>query len=351
MKIAVALSGGVDSALCAKLLLDAGHEVIGVTMRLLPTSDDVFQEGIGNGVKMICDYLQIKSYVIDLRDDFKTTVLQHSWDLYKQGMTPNPCAYCNEKLKFGALLNFAESLGCEKLATGHYVRCEKDSNGIYHLLRGVDSLKDQTYFLLKLKQEQLKKVIMPLGYYTKQEVRALAENFKLPNAKKAESQDTCFGVKGDIFSDSLCKLFDGTARVGSFVNMNGKKLGTHEGIHLYTIGQRKGLKIALGSPAYVVKINNQNAEVQISINEADLACNAFEVENVSWQSGEEPLFPLETQVQIRYRSKAVDCTLYELTNGRIQVVFKEPQRAVTIGQGASFYQNEILLGGGFIVSV
>ncbi|OGV50220.1 MAG: tRNA 2-thiouridine(34) synthase MnmA [Lentisphaerae bacterium GWF2_44_16] len=350
-KIVAAISGGVDSSVAAAIYKEKGYEVIGVTLKMKSCDENTEKRksccGIDDDLhaRTTADSIGIAHYFLDVREDFTAKVLKKGWEEYASGRTPNPCALCNRYLKFGRLLDYARKIGAEGIITGHYSIVRQNAGPTYSLHRGIDSQKDQSYFLFALTQEQLASTHMPLGTMTKKEVREYARRIGLPNAEKTESQDACFGIGDEAFSETLRRLFNGLPQKGFIIGDDGKALGEHNGIHLYTIGQRKGLGIALGKPAYVWKIDKGN--VYLSADEGRLFSENMLVENVNWQCPAKTE-SFECEVQIRYRSKPVKAKLTPCGASSYMVDFEKQQRAVTPGQAAVFYDGDKLLGGGWI---
>lgn len=349
MRIAVAFSGGVDSSSTALMLKHQGHEIIAVTMKLKKAGHPGLSPAEDAQIVAAAAKIGVEHHFIDLTNEFENEVLRYSWNEYANGRTPNPCAVCNPLIKFGKLLKFAEEHGASHLATGHYARITQNESGEYELRRGTFTAKDQSYFLFALPKAMLPRILMPLGGMTKEEARALAREYGLPNADKKESQDACFTAPDEIFSESLRNCFSAEIRNGFFIDENGKKLGRHEGFHLYTIGQRKGLKIALGKPAYVLDLNNTSGYITLTTNEELLFKKELIAENASWLLESCANTDFRCEVQIRYRSRPAPAELIQLGNGKVKVVFETPQRAITPGQAAVFYQEDRVLGGAWIL--
>lgn len=342
-KVAVALSGGVDSSVAAALALEAGHEVIGVTLRLkhpdpeFSASQTCASKEDMAAVQQICAKLGIEHRVLDEYPAFEERILRPAAAEYAKGRTPNPCCDCNLKVKFGLLIDFARREGCAKLLTGHYARIE-ETNGLYHLLRGDDRQKDQSYFLWRLRQEELAMIDFPVGKLAKDAVRAIAARYGFVTSDKPDSQDACFQVPGECFGETLRRLAGLPPLPGRFL-YRGKVVGRHPGIHLYTVGQRKGLGVALGIPGYVRAIDPETGDIELETDPEKLIAASFSVSELNWQFGDTH----PDEVQIRYRSKPVPC---RIEGPR---VFPEtPLRAVTPGQSAVFYRGNLLLGGGVI---
>ena len=354
-KFIAAMSGGVDSTVAAALYHNLGHEVIGVTLRMKPqqlddkvsqaccSSDDEIQ------AKMAADKLGIEHHIVESREDFYEKVLRKSWNEYRIGRTPNPCTICNYLVKFAQLIEYANAIGADGVITGHYAKIIKNKDGFYVIERGEDMNKDQTYFLYNLRQEQIAKVRFPVGDISKDKVRELAREFKFANSEKKDSQDACFLYDDKTFPESLRLLFRQNPTKGNFVDINGKVLGRHEGIHNYTIGQRKGLRIALGKPAYVKSIDETTRNITLTTNGDDLLDDAFTVKNINYQSSIARTKPFKCSIQVRYRSKAVIGTVIPNSDGKsAEVKLDVATRAVTAGQSAVFYDDNVLIGGGII---
>ncbi len=351
-KLVAALSGGVDSSVAAALMQQQGYEIIGVTLRLRRCDDTNEKRksccGADDNIQagQVAAILGIPHYFHDVKQLFTEQVLRYAWNEYAAGRTPNPCIMCNNHLKFGALWDFARQIGATGIVTGHYSRLEHDSAGDTRLLRGLDSVKDQTYFLAFLSLEQLAFTYFPLGGMNKQQVRKLAEKFGLPNAAKKESQDACFGYPGESFPVTLQHLFDAEAPQGNIVDDNGNILRAHHGIHDFTIGKRKGLGIALGKPAYVVEINRDSGDVILSTDSNKLLSTKLYCRNFNWLIA--PPDSLNCQVQVRYNQRPVEALFEALSDNSGRVTFAEPIRAVTPGQAIVFYQDAQVLGGAWI---
>jgi tRNA-specific 2-thiouridylase len=357
--IAVAMSGGVDSSAAAVLLREQGHELVGLSMQLWnqrrkldgEAEEDLQRTGRCCSIDDIWDarrvasHLGIPFYVLNLEGEFETTVVAPFVASYLRGETPSPCILCNNFVKFHHLVERAERIGAGKVATGHYARTRYDETlGRWLLLRGVDRNKDQSYFLFGLTQDQLSRTIFPLGELSKPEVREIARKAGLPTYDKAESQEICF-VQGRSYTEFVEKYAGLPATAGEIVELNGRTVGKHEGIHRFTIGQRKGL-VAAGKPQYVVQIDTGSRRVVIG-DDADLLRRRFEVRDANWIAIPALTEPLRCDVQIRNRFEPKPATI-AAEEGRVVVEFDEPQRAITPGQGAVFYWNDIVVGGGWI---
>jgi tRNA-specific 2-thiouridylase len=343
MKIAVAMSGGVDSSLAAALLKAGGHEVTGLTMDL--------SRGRGTAVapaRRNAEHIGIEHQVLDLADEFQEAVLRPAWLEYAGGRTPSPCLRCNVEMKFGLLADAAFRMGAERLATGHYARVEAGPDGAPILLRGADPSKDQSYFLAFLSRQQLERSTFPLGAMTKQVVRAMAAELGLPGAAAAESQDACIVQEGESFAETLRNLFGAEARPGPVVDDEGRMLGTHGGAHLFTIGQRKGMPAPASGRCWVKAIEPERRTVRVTCDRDKLMAVKLAASRVNWIGGTPPSGQIRCGVQIRYRHEAVPARLYPVGGDKVEVFFDSPVRAVTPGQAAVFYDGERVLGGGWI---
>lgn len=370
MKIAVAMSGGVDSSAAAAILKEQGHELVGFTMQLwnqrrninvdengdpLPSRccslDDVYD------ARRVAETLGMPFYVLNLEKDFERDVVNPFVQSYLDGETPIPCVACNSRLKFNSLDRMALSLGCDKVATGHYARVEFDEKtNRYRLFRGKNHWKDQSYFLWELTQDQLSRSLFPLGEMLKSEVREVARENNLYTAEKAESQEICFVPDGNYsgFIDRYLEhenREDEIPNKGEIVNQDGKVLGEHTGIHRYTIGQRRGLGIAHEKPLYVVKIERLKNQIIVGEKE-ELGSLEFIAKGVNWVVFDEPIEPVRALVKVRYRHEPAPATIYALADAHAKIVFDEPQDAITPGQATVFYDTETgeeVVGGGWIV--
>ncbi|MDE6110728.1 MAG: tRNA 2-thiouridine(34) synthase MnmA [Eubacterium sp.] len=338
-KILIALSGGVDSSVAAGIITKE-YEAVGATMKLYCSNETDLRDG-----EKICDKIGIPYHLLDFEEDFKNSVIKDFIDTYENGGTPNPCIVCNKVMKFGKLLEAAEEFGCDGIATGHYVNIEY-KDGRYCLKKAADLSKDQSYVLYGLTQEQLSKTIFPLGNMTKDNARKYAESLEFDNSHKKESQDICFVPDGDYFK--FIENYTGKKfKKGHFKDKNGNILGTHQGIIKYTIGQRKGLGLALPQPMYVCEKNVDTNEVILCTND-ELFEKEVSVCNFNWISIENPSKEFKALAKIRYNMKEQPCTVYPLENNKIKIVFDEPQRAITKGQSAVIYDNDYVVGGGII---
>lgn len=354
--VVVAMSGGVDSSTVAALLVERGYRVLGIMMRLWsepPSLDDTPYASTNRccspaavtDARTVCAQLGIPFYLLNFEDDFKTHVVDYFIAGYTRGVTPNPCLQCNRALKFGVLLDKARALGADYLATGHYARVRARA-GKFELLRGRDPSKDQSYALCLLTQEQLAHVMFPLGEFTKDETRALARKFGLRVSEKEESQDLCFVTSGD-YRDFLRRHAPHTFVPGDIVDTRGKVLGRHQGLANYTIGQRKGLGIAVGEPLFVVALDVEHNRLIVGRAE-ELGRTELIADAVNWIAGTPPNGETRVTAKIRYRANEVPARVIPLGATRARVVFDTPLRDITPGQAVVFYDGEVCLGGGTI---
>ena len=345
-KVVVGLSGGVDSSVAAATLHNQDYQVVGLTLWLMKGKGQCCSEGMVDAAR-ICEQLGIPHHIVDSREVFQENIIDYLVSGYEAGITPLPCSQCNRAVKFAPMLQYArEKLGIDKIATGHYARIRYDAKSDrYQLLRAIDRNKDQSYFLYDLTQELLAGTIFPLGEHTKEETRKIAADFQLSTADKPESQDLCLIEAHGSMREFLDKYIN--QKEGDIVDLEGNVLGKHQGIHHYTIGQRKGLGIAAPNPLYVVKLDPVMNRVIVGDRNSggQLECT---VHRVNWVSIPEPQTPIRAEVQIRYRSKPVPASIIPLEDGHIRLVFEEPQFGVTPGQAAVWYDGETLLGGGII---
>jgi len=347
------MSGGVDSSATAALLLEQGYEVVGITLKLWPqdcvsrAEDKCCGPQAVTDARAVCHKLGISYYVIDEAAEFQKSVIQYFADEYKSGRTPNPCVMCNQNLKFGRLLTRANQLGAQYIATGHFARLEKSEDGSRTLLRrGRDLHKDQSYFLFSLRQDQLTRAIFPLGERTKHDTREVARHCQLKTADKQESMEICF-VPDNDYGRFLRQSRLADNHRGEIVDLRGVVRGYHNGIEFYTIGQRKGLGISSTKPLYVVELDAANNRVVVG-DDAALERDEFIADRCNWIAFDSPPESLPATVKIRYGHVAVPATLTCLPAGKMRVKLHTPQRAITPGQAAVFYQDDLVLGGGWI---
>lgn len=351
MKVAVAMSGGVDSSVAAALLVKEGHEVIGLMLRLWsePGKDCENRcctpEAMSEA-RRVATKLDIPFYTIDARQIFREVIVQNFLEGYSSGITPNPCYLCNQKIRWGYLLQNALMMGMEKVATGHYARLRIANNEV-ELLQAKDDSKDQSYVLSGLTQAQLQRSVFPLGEYLKSDVRTLAKEFGLSTAERPDSQDLCF-LGGMDYREFLYNNLGDKIEPGEILDRQGKVLGFHDGLPYYTVGQRKGIKIPAEEPYYVLEKDSSRNALIVGTRD-QLGMNKLRIGDMNWISGKEPALPLEVQVRIRYKAAILPATVFSRDNGIYHVGFERPLRDITAGQIAVIYQSEVCLGGGIII--
>ena len=354
-KVVVGLSGGVDSSVAAWLLKEQGYDVIGVTMQIWQDEPELIQEENGgccglsavDDARRVAQILDIPYYVMNFKKEFKANVMDYFVDEYLHGRTPNPCIACNRYVKWESLLQRSLAIGADYIATGHYARIEQLPNGRYAIRNSVTAAKDQTYALYNLTQEQLKRTLMPVGDYSKDQIRAMAEKIGLPTAHKKDSQEICF-VDDNDYAGFIDEYGQGKVPEGNFVDKDGKVLGRHKGITRYTIGQRKGLGLSLGYQAFVLEIRPDTNEVVIGTNE-DLMTTRVRANKLNFMTVEDLEGEMRVFAKIRYNHKGDWCTVRKTGEDEIECIFETPQRAVTPGQALVLYDGDYVLGGGTIL--
>jgi tRNA-specific 2-thiouridylase len=356
MRVVVGMSGGVDSSATAALLLEQGFDVVGITLKLWPqdcvsrAEDKCCGPQAVMDARAVCDKLGVPYYLIDEADQFQSKVIQYFADEYKAGRTPNPCVMCNQNLKFGRLIERADQLGARFIATGHFARVEHPSNGgtgdRVLLRRGRDPRKDQSYFLFSLRQDQLARAMFPLGEKTKSDTREVARHCNLKTAEKEESMEICF-VPDNDYGKFLQQAKLVEKHQGEIVDLHGRVLGKHDGIEFYTIGQRKGLGLSTPKPMYVIELDAATNRVVVGDDSA-LDRDEFTVDRCNWIPFENPPESFEATAKIRYNHPGTPATVTPMAGGRAKVKLLAPQRAITPGQAAVFYQDDLVVGGGWI---
>jgi tRNA-specific 2-thiouridylase len=348
--VIVALSGGIDSSFAAYVLKERGYNVIGITMQFYPLSNDDIagaykEERRIEGLKKIAKNLEIPLYILNLKKDFKNVVIDYFLKEYLSGRTPNPCLICNKKIKFKTLITKAQELDSEYIATGHYVRIEKDKKtGRYTLRKGEDALKDQSYFLFLLSQEHLKKAITPLGDFSKKEIKNFVKNMDFKDYIMPESQEICF-IQDKNYHNFISK--NRSINPGNIIDPRGKVLGRHKGIPFYTIGQRKGLGISKGHPLYILSMDAKSSTIIVGAEE-ELYEKELIAKELNWVSINPPEKSFLAKARIRYKHKEDDAEIIPIGENKVKVIFNRQQRAITPGQAVVFYKDDLLLGGGFI---
>jgi tRNA-specific 2-thiouridylase len=351
MRIVVAMSGGVDSSVAAALLAEQGHEVIGVSMQLYDQSEG--QASFGSccslddlhDARRVAAAIRIPHYIMNFERQFGEQVISNFVQEYARGRTPLPCARCNSDLKFSTLAERVRGFDADAIATGHYARVERQEDGRYLLRRGIDASKDQAYFLFSLTQDQLRQAMFPVGDRPKHEVREYARRLGLPVADKPDSQEICF-IPDHDYAAFVAEKAPGAARPGTIVDEDGRVLGRHEGIHRFTVGQRKGLGLSTPSPMYVLELRPSAGQVVVGPRTA-LERTTLETSGVNWIV-ERPAAEIRVTAQIRHRHAGASAIVQAIGDDRAKVTFERPQAAVTPGQAVVFYDGDVVLGGGWI---
>jgi tRNA-specific 2-thiouridylase len=355
-KVVIGMSGGVDSSVAAYLLKEQGYDVIGVTMQIWQEDKDYTEREGGccslsavDDARRVANKIGIPFYVMNFRDSFKEKVIDYFVQEYIDGKTPNPCIACNKHLKFDELLRKAQGIGADYVATGHYAKIEQDENGRYLLIRSDDDRKDQTYALYNFTQEQLAHTLMPCGEYTKDRIREIAKEIGLSVYNKKDSEEICF-IPDNNHGRYISEARPLEVVPGNFVDKNGNVLGQHKGIVYYTIGQRKGLGIALGRPVFVTDINPRTNEVVLGPEE-DIFKTDLVAKDVNFIPFDKLEEPITVEAKVRYSGKPAEAVISPLRDGKVKVRFKEKQRAITKGQSVVFYQGNKVVGGGIIAGI
>ena len=336
--IAVAVSGGVDSLMAAYLLKQQGHNVIGIHFLTGYEFESI-------NISEITGQIGIPIKVLNIREVFNTKVVDYFIKTYLNGKTPNPCLVCNPVIKFGVLFEYARKLGATRIATGHYARIKKDSTGKFHLLRGIDQGKDQSYFLTFLTREHLSRACFPLGGMTKSDVKKHAAKNGLHPVTRSESQDVCF-IKGQNYGDFLVRMVGYTPDTGDIVDRSGTVLGKHPGLHRFTVGQRRGINCPASEPYYVLRLDTDRNQLVVG-HKDDTLLSECRVDMINWIQPT-PQGPVKMHTRVRYRHEAAPSTIVPLEGNKAEVQFERPQAAITPGQGAVFYAGDEVIGGGII---
>lgn len=354
-KVMLGMSGGVDSSVAAAILLQQGYEVIGVTLQIWQDLDEEAKKSEGgccslsavDDARRVANKLGIPYYVLNFKDIFNKTVIEYFKEEYFKGRTPNPCIACNRHVKWQAMLDKAVSMGIDYIATGHYAKVMQDATtGRFILKKSVTDKKDQTYALYNLTQNQLSRTLMPVGDYSKDRIREIAKELGLGVAAKPDSQEICF-IQDNDYGRYLSQNTDKKILPGKFVDTKGNVLGTHKGIVHYTVGQRKGLGITFGKPMFVVAIDAKNNRVILG-DDKEVFSDTLTASDLNFIAVEKPSEGMRVSAKIRYSAKEAPATVHVLSEDKVQVVFDEPQRAITPGQSVVFYNGDVVVGGGTI---
>jgi len=352
--VVVGMSGGTDSSVAAALLVEKGYRVCGITMRLW--EDDIrFSEKsccspeLAGAALSVCRKLGIPHYTIDVREEFRSSVVEYFAESYLSGITPNPCVICNRYIKWGKLIDIADMLGADYVATGHYARVRRDGpDGRFLLLRGIDRNRDQSYFLWALGQDQLSRTMFPVGGLTREEVGRIASGLGIRSLSRSGSQEICFIPDDDYRRFLEEKYGDRCLSPGEIRDLSGRVVGHHRGVAFYTVGQRRGLGLAFGRPVYVVDIDPESNVIWVGEGE-ELFRDSLVAGSTSWISVEGPEEGMRVRASLRYRHEGSDATIFPLTNDEVEVKFDEPQKAITPGQSVVFYDGDLVVGGGVIL--
>lgn len=354
-KVVIGMSGGVDSSVAAYLLKEAGYDVVGVTMQIWQDEDTCSLEENGGccglsaveDARRVANQLDIPYYVMNFKQDFKEHVMDYFLDEYLKGRTPNPCIACNRYVKWESLLKRSLDIGADYIATGHYARVIQLENGRYTLRKSATMAKDQTYALYNLTQKQLSHTLMPVGDYTKDEIRAIAEKIKLQVANKPDSQEICF-IPDNDYGKFISEHTEMEIKPGNFVTTAGKIIGKHKGIPYYTVGQRKGLNLSMGHPVFVVEIRSETNEIVIGTNE-EVFYDRLYANQINFMSVPDIENEMRVLAKIRYNHQGAMATIQRINETVVECIFDEPQRAITPGQAVVFYEKDYVVGGGTII--